>query len=75
MGAQSIERKSKCIKTLALSDPSVLDDKRRAKRRKFVVYNCRVPDDWLLQNRRALLLGREVLKAVMAAFKPGSQAT
>jgi hypothetical protein len=37
--------------------------------------NCRVPDDWLLQNRRALLLGREVLKAVMAAFKPGSQAT
>jgi hypothetical protein len=36
---------------------------------------CQVPDDWLLQNRRALLLGREVLKAVMAAFKPGSQAT
>jgi len=36
---------------------------------------CRVPDDWLLQNRRAPLLGREVLKAVMAAFKSGSQAT
>jgi hypothetical protein len=36
------------------------------------VYRCRVPDDWLLQNRRALLFGRDVLKAVMAAFTPGS---
>jgi hypothetical protein len=35
---------------------------------------CQVPDDWLLHNRRPLLLGREVLKAVMAAFTPGSQA-
>ena len=35
---------------------------------------CRVPDDWLLQNRRALLFGRDVLKAVMAAFTSGSQA-
>ena len=35
---------------------------------------CRVPDDWLLQNRRALLFGRDVLKAVMAAFTPGGQA-
>jgi len=38
------------------------------------VPRCQVPDDWLLQNRRALLFGREVLKAVMAAFTPGSQA-
>jgi hypothetical protein len=36
--------------------------------------SCQVPDDWLLRNRRPLLLGREVLKAVMAAFTPGSQA-
>jgi hypothetical protein len=36
--------------------------------------SCRVPDDWLLQNRRALLFGRDVLKAVMAAFTSGSQA-
>jgi len=28
-----------CIRTLALSGPSALDDKRRAKRRKFVVHN------------------------------------
>jgi len=35
----------------------------------------RVLDDWVLQNRCALLLGREVLKAVMAAFRPGSRAT
>lgn len=35
---------------------------------------CQVPDDWLLQNRRALLFGRDVLKAVMAAFISGSQA-
>jgi multiple sugar transport system substrate-binding protein len=35
---------------------------------------CQVPDDWLLHNRRALLFGREVLKAVMAAFASGSQA-
>lgn len=27
---------------------------------------CRVPDDWLLHNRRGLLMGREVLRAVMA---------
>jgi hypothetical protein len=27
---------------------------------------CRVPDDWLLHNRRGLLLGREVLRAVLA---------
>lgn len=39
-----------------------------------VVDMCQVPDDWLLHNRRALLFGREVLKAVMAAFTPGSQA-
>ena len=37
------------------------------------VSRCQVPDDWLLHNRRPLLLGREVLKAVMAAFTPGSQ--
>ena len=36
--------------------------------------SCQVPDDWLLHNRRALLFGRDVLKAVMAAFTPGSQA-
>ena len=36
--------------------------------------NCQVPDDWLRHNRRALLFGRDVLKAVMAAFTPGSQA-
>jgi len=40
-----------------------------------VLAKCRVPDDWLLQNRRALLFGRDVLKAVMAAFTSGSQAT
>jgi hypothetical protein len=39
-----------------------------------LVSKCRVPDDWLLQNRRALLFGRDVLKAVMAAFTPGGQA-
>ena len=38
------------------------------------VPRCQVPDDWLLHNRRALLFGRDVLKAVMAAFTPGSQA-
>jgi hypothetical protein len=26
---------------------------------------CRVLDDWLLHNRRGLLMGREVLRAVM----------
>jgi hypothetical protein len=26
---------------------------------------CRVPDDWLLHNRRGLLMGREVLRAVI----------
>ena len=30
------------------------------------VPRCRVPDDWLLHNRRGLLMGREVLRAVMA---------
>ena len=39
MNVQSIGGKSKCIRTLALSDSSVLDDERRAKRRKFVVHN------------------------------------
>ena len=29
---------------------------------------CKVPDDYLLQNRRPLLFGRELLKAVMAEF-------
>lgn len=28
--------------------------------------SCRVPDDWLLHNRRGLLMGREALRAVMA---------
>jgi len=27
---------------------------------------CLVPDDWLLNNRRGLLMGREVLRAVLA---------
>lgn len=26
---------------------------------------CSVPDDWLVHNRRPLLLGREALKAVL----------
>ena len=43
MNVQSTGGKSKCIRTLALSDPSVLDDKRRAKRRKFVVHNTLGP--------------------------------
>ena len=29
---------------------------------------CRVPDDWLLHNRRALLIGREVLRGLLAEF-------
>jgi hypothetical protein len=36
---------------------------------------CRVPDDWLLHNRRPLLLGREVLRAVMATFRSGSRSS
>ena len=30
--------------------------------------SCRVPDDWLLHNRRALLIGREVLRGLLAEF-------
>lgn len=31
--------------------------------------NCRVPDDWLLKNKRPLLHGREVLQAVLATWQ------
>lgn len=30
---------------------------------------CRVPDDWLLKNKRPLLHGREVLQAVLATWQ------
>ena len=33
------------------------------------VRNCRVPDDWLLKNKRPLLHGREVLQAVLATWQ------
>lgn len=31
--------------------------------------DCRVPDDWLLKNKRPLLHGREVLQAVLATWQ------
>ena len=31
--------------------------------------SCRVPDDWLLKNKRPLLHGREVLQAVLATWQ------
>jgi hypothetical protein len=33
------------------------------------VRSCRVPDDWLLKNKRPLLHGREVLQAVLATWQ------
>ena len=30
---------------------------------------CRVPDDWLLKNKRPLLHGREVLREVLATWQ------
>ena len=33
------------------------------------VPSCRVPDDWLLKNKRPLLHGREVLQAVLATWQ------
>lgn len=33
------------------------------------VSTCRVPDDWLLKNKRPLLHGREVLQAVLATWQ------
>lgn len=32
-------------------------------------HSCRVPDDWLLKNKRPLLHGREVLQAVLATWQ------
>lgn len=34
-----------------------------------VFTTCRVPDDWLLKNKRPLLHGREVLQAVLATWQ------
>ena len=34
-----------------------------------VLPRCRVPDDWLLKNKRPLLHGREVLQAVLATWQ------
>ena len=31
--------------------------------------SCRVPDDWLLKNKRPLLHGREVLREVLATWQ------
>ena len=33
------------------------------------VIRCRVPDDWLLKNKRPLLHGREVLREVLATWQ------
>ncbi|WP_341773491.1 DUF3987 domain-containing protein [Comamonas aquatica] len=33
------------------------------------ILKCRVPDDWLLKNKRPLLHGREVLQAVLATWQ------
>ena len=30
---------------------------------------CKVPDDWLLKNKRPLIHGREVLQAVLATWQ------
>ncbi len=35
----------------------------------YLIYKCRVPDDWLLKNKRPLLHGREVLQAVLATWQ------
>jgi len=35
----------------------------------FFFTKCRVPDDWLLKNKRPLLHGREVLQAVLATWQ------
>jgi hypothetical protein len=34
---------------------------------------CRVPDDCLLENRRALLVGRDALRAALAQFNRRNQ--
>ncbi len=34
-----------------------------------IIANCRVPDDWLLKNKRPLLHGREVLREVLATWQ------
>ena len=34
-----------------------------------VEVTCRVPDDYLLKSKRPLLMGREVLAAVVAGYK------
>lgn len=36
---------------------------------KDLLATCRVPDDWLLKNKRPLLHGREVLQAVLATWQ------
>ena len=32
------------------------------------IHSCRVPDDWLLKNKRPLLHSREVLTTVLATW-------
>lgn len=38
-----------------------------------VMVRCWVPDDWLLQNKRPLLHGREVLQAVLATWQASAK--
>ena len=59
---------------IAIFDEAVIYKRGEYWQMRMWLAKCRVPDDWLLQNRRALLFGRDVLKAVMAAFTPGGQA-
>jgi hypothetical protein len=35
----------------------------------LIIANCRVPDDYLLHNRRSLLMGREALAGVLARWE------
>ena len=35
--------------------------------------SCRVPDDWLLKNKRPMLHGREVLQAVLATWQASAK--
>ena len=35
----------------------------------YFTSKCRVPDDWLLKNKRPLLHGREVLREVLATWQ------
>lgn len=37
----------------------------RSDRNGVALTSCSIPDDWLVHNRRPLLLGREALKAVL----------